>query len=329
MALLSIEHYSLEYRLGNSYGRVLDDITLTLGKGEIFGLAGESGCGKTSLGSAILGTIPEGARHAGGKIVFDNRELTAMTEKELCTLRWKDMSMVFQGAMNAFDPTMTIEKQIADAVLVHEPKCRKKEAVERARNIMSRCEVNPALGKRYPHELSGGMRQRACIAMALVLSPKLVIADEVTTALDVMIQAQVYRVLKNLQEEMGLTILTISHDLALLAECADRLGIMYAGRLVELGDTRKIIESPQHPYVKALLASNPDFGGERIIRPAIEGAPPLLTERKPGCPFKPRCSVAQSDCHINTPELVEVSTNHWVACPCCLHSNSGKGNDHE
>jgi peptide/nickel transport system ATP-binding protein len=325
MTLLSIENYSLKFRLGSIYGKVLDDVTLSLGKGEIFGLAGESGCGKTSLGNAILGTIPMGAQHAGGKIVFDDQDLTVLNEKELCSLRWKDISMVFQGAMNAFDPTMTIENQIADAVLVHVPKTRKKEALKRAREIMFRCEVNPSLGKCYPHELSGGMRQRACIAMALVLNPKLVIADEVTTALDVMIQAQVYRLLKNLQKELGLTILTISHDLALLAETADRLGIMYAGRLVELGDTRKVIESPRHPYVKALLDSNPDFGGKRIIRPAIEGAPPLLTERKPGCSFRPRCSVAEGDCHLITPQLVEVSSNHWVACPCCLLPNDGKG----
>ena len=222
--------------------------------------------------------------------------------------------MVFQGAMNAFDPTMTIENQIADAVLVHVPKTRKNEALKRAWEIMFKCEVNPSLGKCYPHELSGGMRQRACIAMALVLSPKLVIADEVTTALDVMIQAQVYRLLKNLQEALGLTILTISHDLALLAECADRIGIMYAGRLVELGDTRQVIQSPRHPYVKALLNANPDFGGERIIRPAIDGAPPLLTERKPGCPFCPRCSDAKDECHKNTPQLEKVNSKHWVAC---------------
>ena len=314
MTLLSIEQYSLEYCQDSIYGRVLDDITLTLRKGEIFGLAGESGCGKTSLGNAILGTIPEGARHAGGKIVFENKELTAMSEKEICTLRWKEISMVFQGAMNAFDPTMTIEKQIADAVLVHDPECRKKEAIQRARNVMSHCEVNPVLGKRYPHELSGGMRQRACIAMALVLNPKLVIADEVTTALDVMIQAQVYRLLKKLQTELGLTILTISHDLALLAEYSDRLGIMYAGRMVELGETRQIFNSPCHPYVKALLLSNPDFGGERRILPAIEGYPPLLTDRQPGCPFCPRCPISKEDCHFNTPQLQLVAPNHLVAC---------------
>lgn len=325
MTLLSIENYSLEYKVGGFYSKVLDDITLYLGKGEIFGLAGESGCGKTSLGNAILGTLPERARHEG-KIVFGNQELTAMNEKQLCSLRWKEISMVFQGAMNSFDPTMTIENQIADAVLVHEPKSRKNQALKRAQDIMSQCEINPSLGKCYPHELSGGMRQRACIAMALVLSPKLVIADEVTTALDVMIQAQVYRLLKNLQKMMGLTILTISHDLALLAESSDRLGIMYAGRLVELGKTQMIVQSPRHPYVRALLVSNPDFGGERTIHPAIKGAPPNLTNRKPGCLFCPRCSVAMEVCHTITPELEQVTSEQSVACH---HPDAKKEPDHE
>lgn len=314
MTLLNIENYSLEYRVGKEYAKVLDDISLTFAKGEIFGLAGESGCGKTSLGNAILGTLPEGARHAGGKIIFDDQNLTELSEKELNQFRWKDISMVFQGAMNAFDPTMTIENQIADAILVHESKVKKREAVERARGILAHCEVNPALGRRYPHELSGGMKQRACIAMALVLGPKFVIADEVTTALDVMIQAQVYRLLKKMQEELGLTILTISHDLALLAETSNRLGIMYAGRIVELGDTKQVFNNPQHPYVKALLDSIPDFGGKREIQSAIDGAPPLITERKSGCQFRPRCPFAEEICAQKTPHLEPITPEHSVAC---------------
>jgi len=314
MTLLKIENYSLEYRVGKEYAKVLDDISLTFSKGEIFGLAGESGCGKTSLGNAILGTIPEGARHAGGNIIFDQKNLVELNEKELNQFRWKDISMVFQGAMNAFDPTMTIEKQIADAIIVHEPKAKKKQAIERAQGILTHCEVNPALGSRYPHELSGGMRQRACIAMALVLGPKFVVADEVTTALDVMIQAQVYRLLQKMQEELGLTILTISHDLALLAETSNRLGIMYAGRIVEMGDTTQVFNKPAHPYVKALLESIPDFGGERQIRSAIEGAPPPLTERQSGCSFRPRCPFAEEICAQKTPQLEQISPEHCVAC---------------
>jgi len=319
--ILEIDNLSVEYSIPEGLVKAVNKVSLNLAKGRSLGLAGESGCGKTSLGSAVLRILPEEGKITEGSIKIEGVDLVKLSEEEMRKFRWRDISMVFQGAMNAFDPTMTIENQIAEALLVHEQKIDKGIALERAREMLRLCEINPLLGKSYPHELSGGMKQRACIAMALVLQPKLVIADEITTALDVMIQAQIFRLLRNMKKKFNLSMLIISHDMGVLAENCDQLAIMYAGRLVEIGNTYDIFSNPKHPYVKGLLFSIPRFGGSREVIPAVKGAPPRLLNSSPGCPFRPRCPIAISECETDLPELIPINSHHRVAC----HRKNYKG----
>lgn len=312
--LLEIKDLQVEYIVPGGVARAIDKANLNLTEGESLGLAGESGCGKTTLGNAILRILPEGGRISGGSINFDAIGLVELSEREMRRIRWKEISMVFQGAMNSFDPTMTIENQIAEAILIHQRGTSKKTALGRTGELLRLCEINPLLGKSYPHELSGGMKQRACIAMALALQPKLLIADEITTALDVMTQAQIFALLRDMRRKFNLSMIIISHDLAVLARNCNRLAIMYAGHIVEIGTTQDIFNHPRHPYVKGLLFCIPKFAGDREIIAAIKGAPPSLLAPPPGCPFNPRCPISIPECEAAAPQLLPVNTNHSVAC---------------
>lgn len=310
-----IERYlSVEYHTRRGQVKAVSGVTFSLGKKQALGLAGESGCGKTTIGNAIIGLLPPEGRITGGSIRLQGLDLTKLNGKELRKIQWKDISMVFQGAMNAFNPVRRVEDQIAEALLVHCPKIKKRAALEQAREFLNLVGIEPSLGRSYPHEFSGGMKQRACIAMALILKPKLIIADEPTTALDVMIQAQILRLLKEMQEEFALSLIMISHALPVLAENCDRLAIMYAGQLVEIGTTQDIFSNPIHPYTKGLLMSIPKFGGTDLKIPAIKGSPPSLLNPPPGCHFSPRCPIGSKECETKPPQLVEVSDEHKVAC---------------
>lgn len=313
--LLEIKDLQVEYRVPGGIAEAVNKASLHVTEGESLGLAGESGCGKTTLGNAILRILPGGGQITGGSIDFNGIGLAKLREEEMRQVRWRDISMVFQGAMSSFDPTMIIENQIAEGILIHQRGTSKETALGRTRELLRLCEINPLLGKSYPHELSGGMKQRACIAMALALQPKLLIADEITTALDVMTQAQIFTLLRDMRRRFNLSMMIISHDLTLLAKNCDRLAIMYAGHIVEVGTIQDIFDHPRHPYVKGLLFCIPNFAGDRAIIAAINGAPPSLLAPPPGCAFHPRCPISIPECEAEAPQLVSVNTNnHSVAC---------------
>jgi len=312
--VLEIKDLQVEYIVPGGVAMAVNKVNLNLTEGESLGLAGESGCGKTSMGNAILRILPGGGHISGGDINLDGIDLVKLSEEEMRRIRWKEISMVFQGAMNSFDPTMTIENQIAEAILIHQRGTSKETALGRTRELLRLCEINPLLGKSYPHELSGGMKQRACIAMALALQPKLLIADEITTALDVMTQAQIFILLRDMRHKFNLSMMIISHDLAVLAKNCNRLAIMYAGHIVEIGTIQDIFNHPRHPYVKGLLFCIPNFAGNRDIIAAIKGSPPSLLAPPSGCPFHPRCPISIPECETAAPQLMPVSTNHSVAC---------------
>jgi len=313
--LLEIRNLDVEYRVPGGIIKAVNRANLNVAEGESLGLAGESGCGKSTLGNAIMRILAAEGRISGGSINFGGVDLLVLSEAKMREVRWRDISMIFQGAMNSFDPTMTIENQIAEAILVHQSSVGKKTALERARELLRLCEISPTLGKRYPHELSGGMKQRACIAMALILHPRMVIADEITTALDVMIQAQIFRLLRKMKEEFKLAMIVISHDLSVLAENCDHLAVMYVGHIVETGRCYDVLHSPKHPYVKGLQFCIPKFGSNREVIPAIKGSIPSLLSPPPGCPFNPRCPIAIPECQTVPPKLVPIDTGgHSVAC---------------
>ena len=313
--LLEIKNLQVEYRVPGGIAEAVNKASLNVAEGESLGLAGESGCGKTTLGNAILSILPGGGQITGGSIGLNGLDLVKLREEEMRQVRWRDISMVFQGAMNSFDPTMIIENQIAECILIHQRGTSKETALGRTRELLGLCEISPLLGKRYPHELSGGMKQRACIAMALALQPKLLIADEITTALDVMTQAQIFTLLRDMRAKFNLSMIIVSHDLTVLAKNCDRLAIMYAGHIVEVGTIQDIFEHPKHPYVKGLLFCIPSFAGDREIIAAIKGAPPSLLAPPQGCPFHPRCPISIPECEVEVPQLVSVNTNnHSVAC---------------
>jgi len=314
--LLQISGLKMYYETLRGWVRAVDDVTLTMQKGDSFGLAGESGCGKTSIAMSILRLLPSNAKIIDGKIVFENIDILALPEEKLRReIRWKKISAIFQGAMNSLHPTMPIGKQIAEAILAHE-KVDKKEALERAGKLLDLVGIGAERLDRYPHELSGGMKQRTMIAMALACNPHLVIADEPTTALDVIIEAQILQVMKELQRKLGLSMILISHDLSIIAEICNKVAIMYAGKIVEYGTVVNIYKNPLHPYTQKLIAAFPSILGRKTELASIEGFPPNLLAPPPGCRFHPRCPYATDKCKKEEPELIDVGKGeqHLVAC---------------
>lgn len=296
------------------YVKAAEDVSFTLEKGHTLGLAGESGCGKTTTALAILRLLPFNAKIIKGAIIFEGKDILKLNEEEFRKeVRWKKISMIFQGAMNALHPTITVGEQIAEAIMLHE-QIEKKEALERAAKLLDLVGVGGERINRYPHEFSGGMKQRAVIAMSLACNPKLIIADEPTTALDVIVQAQVMKVMKELQQKLNLSMIIISHDLSLIAETCSEVAIMYAGRIVEISKSRKIFKEPLHPYTQKLIAAFPSILGEKKELSTIPGFPPDLIDPPPGCRFHPRCPYAMEKCRKENPYLHQVEEAHYVAC---------------
>ncbi len=312
-ALLEVS--DLTVRAGDS--PIVDGVDFSLARGEALGLAGESGCGKTTTALALMKLLPASLeqsgeitlRPPGGEepINIDRR-----TERGMGLVRWRHASLVFQGAMNSLDPVQRIDAQIEEAIRLHE-RVGANEVSERIADLLTTVGIAPALGRRYAHELSGGQRQRVMIALALACRPSLVIADEPTTALDVVMQAQVLQLLERLRENLGLALILISHDLGVLAETCDRVAVMYAGRIIEIGPADSIFASPQHPYTKHLLDTLPVIGGSRGLAPPIPGGPPAPGEPPEGCRFRPRCPYAGAEC-MSDPPLREVAPAHSAAC---------------
>lgn len=315
MTLLEVENLKMYYEIMRGDVKAVDDVSFQVEKGDALGLAGESGCGKTSAALAVLRLLPWNGRIVDGKIVFDGIDLIKLSDKKLRKdIRWKRISVIFQGAMNALHPTKKIGKQITEGILVHED-VSKEEAFERARNLLDLVGIGAERIDRYPHELSGGMKQRTMTAMALGCNPDLVIADEPTTALDVIIQAQVIKVMKELQRKLHLSMILISHDLSMIAEVCTKAAIMYAGKIVESGDIVSIYKKPLHPYTQRLIAAFPSILGEKMELSSIHGFPPDLLDPPPGCRFHPRCEFAMDICKEKEPETMKSGHGeHYVAC---------------
>ena len=313
--LLEVDHLVMHYQTEKGPVSAVEDVSFTLHGGEALGLVGESGCGKTSVAMAILRLQAENAEFKGGEVRLNGQNLLELTEAEMRTHRWSDISMVFQGAMNAWNPVYRVGDQIQEAMDLHfDPPLTKTEARERMSAIFEMVGLNPLMLDRYPHEFSGGMRQRAIIAMALSCEPQIIIADEPTTALDVIVQDQILDELKKIQRDLGMAIIYISHDIAVIAEVTDKIAIMYAGKIVELGDTSEVFARPKHPYSYLLLSSTPSVTGPRRKLAPLEGEPPNLLNPPSGCRFHPRCPYATEQCSTDEPPLVDVDGGHQVAC---------------
>ncbi|MEM1873615.1 MAG: ABC transporter ATP-binding protein [Acidilobaceae archaeon] len=294
--------------------RAVDGVDLTIEKGETLGLAGESGCGKSTLAWSLLGMAPPPGRIESGSIVVDGIDIMKLSESEVRRMiRWKKVSMIFQGALNSLNPVMTAGSQIEE-VLVYHGKLGKSEARRRVYELLESVGLDRKLADRYPHELSGGQKQRVVIAMALALEPDVVIADEPTTALDVVIQAQILNLLKKLQRERNLSYLFITHDLAVISEVSDRVAVMYGGKIVEVGSNEDIFYRPLHPYTYLLIKAVPKLRGgkERLVY--IPGRPPDLSKPIKGCRFAPRCPVAMPKCFSEEPPLEKRGGGRLVAC---------------
>jgi peptide/nickel transport system ATP-binding protein len=313
--LLEIESLHTYYRILRGLVKAVDGVDFKVEKGKAMGLAGESGCGKTTVALSILKILPPGGQIVKGKIMFDGLDIAKMEETEVRErIRWKGISIVFQGAMNALNPVYKIGDQIAEAIVTHEPDISKTEAIERAKKLFELVGIEPSRVDNFPHEFSGGMKQRAMIAMALACNPKLLIADEPGTALDVIVQAQVLKLMKELKERLDLSMIMISHDLSIISEVCDDIAIMYGGKIVECGDICSVYKEPMHPYAKGLLGSFPSINGPRTRMISIPGSPPDLLNPPSGCRFHPRCTYAMSICKKTEPQFLSVETGHFVAC---------------
>ena len=318
MALLEVENLSVGYNTKKGFLKAVEGISFSLNEGRSLGFVGESGCGKTTLGMALMGLLPPNGHVTGGRIIFDGEDLLEKSEDEMRKFRWRKISMIFQAAMNALNPVKRVQDQIAEAILTHNQNLEKKEALRRVEKLFQLVGLPESRMRDYPHQYSGGMKQRAIIAMALSCNPRLIIADEPTTALDVIVQHQILEETKKLQKELDIGIIFISHDISIVADVCDNIGIMYAGQLVEYGTRGEVFDSPMHFYTRALISSYPTLiGGRRELLP-IPGESPNLIEPPPGCRFCDRCHAAGSSCKIGPPEWVDITRTHRALCGLCV-----------
>jgi len=314
VALLDVRDLKVHYETREGLVRAVDGVDFTLSEGQSLGLAGESGCGKTTAALAIMGLLPQNGRIAQGSIRYGGYDLAKLTDGQLRAFRWKHISIIFQGAMNALNPVRRVGDQIAEPIILHE-KAEREPAMKRVADLLELVGIPGERAREYPHEFSGGMRQRVMIAMALACNPKIVIADEPVTALDVMIQAQILELLERLKRELKLSMILISHDLSVMAETCDTMAIMYAGKTVETGTVRDVFKSPNHPYTRDLIAAFPDIEGPSTLPAYIPGLLPSLIDPPAGCRFHTRCKYAWQRCIDEEPPLLAVGgTTHTSAC---------------
>ncbi len=313
--ILSVRHLTTEFIPPDGrVARALEDVSFDVCPGQTIGLVGESGCGKTTTLVSVMRLLPANGRIVNGSILFQGKNLLSLSERQMRSYRWKEMSIVFQGAMNALNPVMTVEDQICEPILLHKL-MDNEQAEARVGELLELVGIPHDRGCQYPHQYSGGMRQRAMIAMALSCNPALLIADEPTTALDVTIQAQVLDLMNDLRKEFKTAILFITHDLGVIAHMADDVAVMYLGKIVEIGPVRSIFNNPRHPYTRGLMNSMPSLTARTKKRLAvIEGVVPDALETPVGCGFGPRCLRAKEICKTETPALEDVTPGHRVAC---------------
>jgi peptide/nickel transport system ATP-binding protein len=318
--VLKVDNLNMHYETSEGNVTAVKDVSFSINKGESFGLVGESGCGKTSVAMSLLQLQADNAKISSGSIVLDGQDLVGLSENELRKVRWDGISIVFQGAMNAWNPVVKVGEQIREAIREHYPNNSKLENTDKIASLFEMVGLEKSTMDRFPHELSGGMKQRAVIALALSCDPKVVIADEPTTALDVVIQDQILKEIKKVQELLGLSLIYISHDIAVIAEMTDNMAVMYAGRIVEKGPTNKIFSSPKHAYTRLLLESTPSVVGEKKKLRSLDGEPPSLIDYVEGCTFSPRCPDPTEDCKNSSIPmgLIEVEPGHF-ADQCCVN----------
>jgi len=313
--LLELRDLVVEYGTERGAVTAVNGVSLAIRPGEIVGLAGESGCGKSTIANTILQVLRPPGRIAGGEIVFKGRNLVGLPPSELRQIRWRHIAMVFQSAMSSLNPVTRIEDQFVDMFRAHQ-KISKRFATMKAGELLEVVGIDRDRLRAYPHELSGGMRQRVVIAMAMALGPELLLLDEPTTALDVIVQREILQQLEELQREMGFAVLFITHDLSLLVEFSDRIAIMYSGDIVEEANADELFARPAHPYTAGLMASFPPLSGELTTMTGIPGNPPDLHDPPTGCRFHPRCPAARRQpCHLEMPALRALdSPKHQIAC---------------
>jgi len=318
--LLELRGLTVDYGYGPRSARAVDGVDLSIHEGEVLGLAGESGCGKTTIANAVLQILRPPARIVEGSILFGGENILGRSDEALRRFRWRNVSMVLQSAMNALNPVMRVGDQFIDAMQAHE-KIDRRRALRRAEELLELVGIDRRRARSYPHELSGGMRQRVVIAMALALEPELVILDEPTTALDVVVQREILQQVDALKRDFGFAVLFITHDLSLLLEFADRIAIMYAGEIVESATAARLADNPQHPYTQGLLKSFPPLSGPLIPLTGIPGSPPDLRDPPSGCRFHPRCPHCRPEEQrlylrqtTERPRLRTIETGHEVAC---------------
>ena len=313
MNILEVKNLNMSYETLEGSVAAVKDVSFSLKEGESFGIVGESGCGKTSVAMSLLQLQADNGKIISGEIIFDGKDIVKLNENELRDVRWSGISIVFQGAMNSWNPVVKIGEQIREAIREHYPDKTKEENTNKINELFNIVGLESSIADRYPHELSGGMKQRAVIALALSCDPKLIIADEPTTALDVVIQDQILNEIRNVQNLLGLSLIYISHDIAVIAEMTDNMAVMYAGRIVEKGPTKEIFSNPKHSYTQSLLASTPSVVGDKIKLKSLDGEPPSLISDEIGCSFASRCPNRDISCNPSLDmELVEVSKDHFV-----------------
>jgi peptide/nickel transport system ATP-binding protein len=311
MSLLEVRDLHVWFDLHEGQLHAVQGVRLDVDAGERVGIVGESGCGKTTMILAILGLLPPSATVAG-EVLLDGEGILSPLESKGRPHRWKDIAMVFQGAMNALNPVKTVESQIVEPMLVHGT-AEGADAKRRAGELLEMVGIPASAGARFPHEFSGGMRQRAALAMALACDPKVLLADEPTTALDVMVQAQILELLGALARELGLALVLVTHDLPIVAQLCERAAVMYAGEIVEEGEMDRLFHAPAHPYTRMLFAATPDLLGEEEVV-SIPGSPPRLDREITGCPFRTRCDRAFDRCSVERPLLLPVDDGGSAAC---------------
>ncbi len=311
--VLQVEDLRVWYHTPRGPVKAVDGVSFGLLPEERLGLVGESGSGKSTIALALMRLIrPPGEIHSGS-VRLDGVDLLAVGDEQMRRLRLATIALVAQGAMNSLNPVVRVREQIVDAMRDHDEHLSGREANARVASLLDQVGLRPEVADRFPHELSGGMKQRVCIAIAICLRPKVILADEPTSALDVVVQRQVMETLRRVQEELGASVLLVGHDMGLMAQFVNRLGVMYAGRLVEVSPVRDMFAAPLHPYTRLLIASLPSLEQKGSFR-GIPGLPPSLLERPTGCSFHPRCPHAMPRCSVQDPLLTEVSPGRWVAC---------------
>ena len=311
--VLRVEDLKVYFRTPRGPVKAVDGVSFALREGERFGLVGESGSGKSTTALAIMRMIHPPGRIEGGRILLGDRDLVGLSEEQLRRVRLAEVAMVPQGAMNSLNPVRRIRDHFKDSIRAHERNTTDAQIAERIAELLGMVGLREEVARLYPHELSGGMKQRVCIALAITLQPRVIIADEPTSALDVVVQRQVMQTLEAVQARLGAAVILVGHDMGLLAQFVDRLGVMYAGKLVEIAPIREILTGPLHPYTQLLIASLPTLEERGVFR-GVPGLPPSLLNPPGGCLFHPRCPKRLPHCSVEIPALQEVRPGHWVAC---------------